>query len=190
MNVRRAAAGETLRQVLHLLCGGGAVLLYYWPKWAVVGMLLLGIILVYVARLYAERHDTRIPLFRTGESASRNGAVRYAIGVSIACILFPRFDGFIGWLIFAGGDAASSLAGRRWPIRTILSNRSLGGALAFILVGFGLGLFGRIWWTGGATMIICSEVLLVAVLCAVAELLIPNVDDNYYLPRSPPRSAG
>lgn len=183
----RRPDAELLRQLVHLLSGAGAFLLYYWPKWAVLGLLGAGVLLVAATHLYGSKGRQWNPLYREGESLWRNGAIRYAIGVGLAVLLFAPRDAFVGWLVFAAGDSTSTVVGRRWPLRRILSGtagrgaKSVGGFLGFVVVAALVAWMGDWWWSGGTSAGAAVRVLGVAAVCGAAELLVPRVDDNFYL---------
>lgn len=179
---------ETLRQLLHLLCGAGAFVLWYWPRVAVVASLLVATTFLIVAERYLrKRRHVTIPMFRAEETGYANGAVRYAIGVGLAVLFFPQQYAFLGWLIFAAGDSASTLIGRRWPVYRLKNRRSLGGFLGFIFAAGAAALLGVLWWNQDISMVHVQTLAVVAALCASAELLITRFDDNYFLP---PMAAG
>lgn len=172
---------EWPRQLVHCLCGLGAFLLWYWPKLAVIALLAAGALLVFVTDQF-ERHRGRKlnPLLRPGESVLHNGAIRYAIGVAIAIALFSKFHAFLGWIIFAVGDSASTICGRAWPIRQIGSRRSLGGFLGFLVVSVVVATLANWWWT--AQIAVRPTILIACTVCGLAELFVTTIDDNYYLP--------
>jgi dolichol kinase len=173
---------ESLRQLVHLLCGGGAFLLYYWPRWAALVLLAVGILLAHGMRRYAEQPERHIPLFRRDETFWQNGAVSYGLGVALAILLFTPLNAFTGWLIFAAGDAASTIAGKQLPLWRLPNGRSVGGALGFATAAFAAAMLGNFWWSGSIGPGSYTRWVCVVIPCAAAELLIPKFDDNYYLP--------
>jgi dolichol kinase len=166
---------------VHVACGGGAFLLHYWPKLAVLALLACGVALVFAVQCYESRRGRqRNPFYRQGETALHNGAVRYAIGVAVAVILFPKYQAFAGWIIFAAGDGASSILGNLVPLKRLRNGLSAGGFFGFVITATLLSYLGSWWWFGRLPGLV--PLLLTSMLCGAAELLISRVDDNYYLP--------
>lgn len=181
---------ENLRQVVHLLCGGGAFLLYYWPAWAVLLLLAGGAMLGTAIKWYEHRNSQFPgPLFRPGEGLFWNGASTYALGVGLAVLLLPPMAASIGWLVLAVGDSFATLVGKRVPlVRFRRIGKSLGGILAFVIAALPAVASGFAWWgveLNWDTAVLkagFAGALPVVLAGAIAELPSRWVDDNLTIP--------
>ncbi|MGI8908444.1 MAG: hypothetical protein ACR2IE_18370 [Candidatus Sumerlaeaceae bacterium] len=178
----KLATREYLRQLLHLGSGAGAFLLFYWSRLTVAGLIASGVTIVLTTYWYVSKRQLVNPMYRPGESVWNNGAIRYAIGVALAVAVFPPHYAFIGWIILAAGDSASTIAGGVLPIRRLRNSHSVGGLIGFVLASFCATLPAWWWWNTGLSAGAPIRLGLVCVLCGLTELLVSKVDDNYYLP--------
>jgi len=176
---------EDLRQLVHLLCGGGAFLLFYWPAWAVIALLWTGFVFSTAVRMYeARRGSASFPLFRSCESYWRNGALTYALGLTICILLFGREPGFYGWIVLAVGDSFATTVGRHLPLwRWPYLGKSLGGTVAFVVFSTPALTLAQYWvWTPEQyeflPFIAIFTSAFITVPAAVVELLSRWIDDN------------
>jgi dolichol kinase len=131
---------ERTRKLVHVATAGGALMLPHIPwSWS------LSVATVTVATIAAL---ALAPASRLGgrrlHPASLSNLVGYALGVSLLVAAFPTRPDLAaaGWGILAAGDAAATLAGRRfvgrrWPWHP---QKTLAGSTAFVLAGGTAGL--------------------------------------------------
>ncbi len=181
--------GEDLRQLVHLLCGGGAFLLFYWPQWAVLALLLAGAMIgvgLQWDKVRAGRHV--VPLFRSGESLAWNGAITYGLGVGSAVLLLPTEPAFIGWIVLAVGDSAATVVGRRLPlVRFETVGKSLGGSIAFAVSATAAVIFAQVWLSELSSedtiyFVAATGAALIVMPAALAEIGSRCIDDNLTIP--------
>jgi uncharacterized protein (TIGR00297 family) len=127
-------------------------------------------------------------LFRPGElQGYPAGIVLYPLAVLLLIVSFPRRPDIVAaaWGILAAGDGSATVVGRRAPIARLPWNRekSVGGAVAFVVCGSAAGI-ALAWWAAPAatpappTWFLWTAPPLAAIAAAGAETLPVRLDDN------------
>ena len=183
---RSAAVSEDKRQLVHILCGGFALLLP-WLTWFQATMLAS---IAVAFNLFVLHRIGGVGLFRPDERGRyrvKSGIVLYPATVVVLLLLLPeRLDIVAGaWGVLAVGDGVATLVGRRLPIRSLPWNpeKSLGGLFAFAVCGGIAAVFLLAWCAG--TLIPPAywwyppvAGLLAATVAAFVETIPISLDDN------------
>ncbi|GAB3748299.1 diacylglycerol/polyprenol kinase family protein [Microlunatus parietis] len=158
---------ELSRKIAHVGSALLAVLSCLWLdfRWYVLIGLLFS-----AALLLARRY---LPLRSLSSRAEGSwGDLLFGVGVALAALLADNAIVFVLAVLILGlADTAAYLVGRRWPIRTIVLGRSVGGALTFLVVAF------LITLPAGP-----MPAAVVALGCTVTELVSPRGTDNLTVP--------
>ena len=164
---RRPPPPEVSRKIAHVGSAVLAALSCLWLdfRWYVLIGLLFSAALV-LARRY-------LPLRSLSSRAEGSwGDLLFGVGVALAGLLADNAIVFVLAVLILGlADTAAYVVGRRWPIRTIVLGRSVGGALAFLVTAF------LITLPAGPV-----PALVVALSCTVTELVSPRGTDNLTVP--------
>ncbi len=108
----------------------------------------------------------------SARSAGSWGELLFGLGVAVAALIAHGTPTFVlGVLILGLADTAAFLVGRRRPVRTLLLGRTIGGCTAFLITAFLIAL------PAGP-----GPAAVVAVCCALAELVSPRGSDNITVP--------
>ena len=124
---------EVKRQGIHMLAGFLLISLRFLPYWALLCLILFGILfnLFFLPLLF--------PSIMRGVTGDRRGVVFYPVAIAIMVILFPHHPAIIagGWALLAFGDGMATMIGKlgkpiplRWnPQKTVQ------GAIACFVAG-------------------------------------------------------
>ncbi len=137
---RRGVRPETTRALVHLAGAGTTALFPLYLGLADVVILALAFTLV----LGVTRQRGTLPSVHAVARPTL-GAVLFPVGLLLAAVvLWPHPAAFsYGALMLAGPDAVAGIVGRRLPRltwRVAGGRKSVPGSLAFLVVGFGLGI--------------------------------------------------
>lgn len=169
---------EALRKALHIAFGLFALTLRFLPWTVAAGVAAAAVIgnWLLLHRLVGKR----VSRHERGYDA---GIVLYPLAVLILIVVFRDHLAIAGasWAIMAFGDGFATLAGKniRGPRLPWNEEKSWSGFLAFIAFGF---VGAEVTWmvvAGNAPVIALSIIVL---LCAIAESLPLNIDDNLVVP--------
>lgn len=167
-----------LRPLLHAATGLFGLLLGWlsWPL-GMVGAclgLLAGWVVIPMTPLEAR-------LRRPGEPFL-GGLRTYPVAVFLLVLLLPSTIAATAWAVFAAGDAAASLVGRRVKAPSVFGHRKAtwSGTPAFVVVGAlaGLGAQAFVAATGGGPGVRAGWVVAAAGAAALADLARIPPDDN------------
>lgn len=174
---------ETPRQLLHLVVGLFALLLYWltWPQAALLAAAAVTFNLIVLPRIAPQ-------VFRDSDQRRRwtSGIVLYPLAV-LGLILIFRSQLHLAataWAILAAGDGMATLAGVHVTSARLPWNRhkSVAGLSAFIVFGAAAAV-GTMWWTApspDAWML--ATAALAAVVAGFAETVPISLDDNLTVP--------
>lgn len=168
-----------LRKAIHALSGLIGIGVLVFPKPAMVALCSCGLALAGLIDIIRLRWGFRGPikglsrLFKEKEGQTISGSTALLASYLFLVALFPAPAAAFAILFFSLGDPLASLFGKYFPIWRF-REKSVGGALAFILVGLALSatLPGLSFWIK-----ICASVI-----GALAEFLAGDVDDNLTVP--------
>lgn len=169
---------EALRKALHIAFGLFALTLRFLP-WtiaaAVAGVAVLGNWLL-LHRLVGKRVSRH-------ERGYDSGIVLYPLAVLVLIVVFRDRPAIAAaaWAIMAFGDGFATLAGKniRGPRLPWNEEKSWSGFLAFLAFGFVGAEFTWLFVAGNPPLNVIS---ITVFLCAIAESLPLNVDDNLIVP--------
>lgn len=124
---------ELKRQGIHMLAGFLLISLRFLPYWAILCLVLFGILfnLFFLPMIF--------PSIMRGISGDRRGVVFYPVAVALLVILFPHHMGIVagGWALLAFGDGMATMIGKlgkpiplRWNPR-----KTAQGAIACFIAG-------------------------------------------------------
>jgi uncharacterized protein (TIGR00297 family) len=169
---------EALRKALHIAFGLFALTLRFLP-WAiaaaVAGAAVLGNWLL-LHRLVGNRVARH-------ERGYDTGIVLYPLAVMGVIVVFRDRLAIAAatWAIMAFGDGFATLAGKniRGPRLPWNEEKSWSGFLAFLAFGFVGAEFTWLFVAGNPPLVVITVTV---ILCAIAESLALNVDDNFIVP--------
>ncbi|HEX3582340.1 MAG TPA: DUF92 domain-containing protein, partial [Thermoanaerobaculia bacterium] len=169
---------EALRKALHIAFGLFALTLRFLP-WtvaaAVAGAAVLGNWLL-LHRLVGKRVARH-------ERGYDPGIVLYPLAVMVLIVVFRDRLAIAAatWAIMAFGDGFATLAGKniRGPRLPWNEEKSWSGFLAFLAFGFVGAEFTWLFVAGNPPLVVIT---ITVILCAIAESLALNVDDNFIVP--------
>ena len=108
-------------------------------------------------------------------------ATYYAIGLWLSLFFCPKVAVELGVLVLGFGDPAASLIGKRLKTRKLFGEKSLGGSLGFLGVGFLISSLFLITFYG--SLFSLSAVIFLAFIAALTgmlgELFARKLDDNF-----------
>ncbi|HEX7190876.1 MAG TPA: DUF92 domain-containing protein [Thermoanaerobaculia bacterium] len=169
---------EALRKALHIAFGLCALTLRFlsWPVAAAVAAAAVFANWLLLHRLVGKR----VSRHERGYDA---GIVLYPLAVLVLIIVFRDRPAIAGasWAIMAFGDGFATLAGKniRGPRLPWNEDKSWSGFLAFLAFGFVGAEFTWLFVSGNPPLNVISITVL---LCAIAESLPLNFDDNLIVP--------
>ena len=121
------------------------------------------------------------PFLRESERNSMSGFPFYALGVSLAFLMFNEKIAVLSALFLMFSDPISSLFGVLYGKDKIVGNKSLQGAMAGFIVCYTLTfLYGAYYFRPGIELLIFS--LVAGIIGSVSELCSVIVDDNLSIP--------
>lgn len=121
------------------------------------------------------------PFLRESERNSISGFPFYALGISLAFLMFDEKIAVLSALFLMFSDPISSLFGVLYGKDKIIGNKSLQGAMAGFIVCYILTfLYGAYYFRPGIELLIFS--LVAGVIGSVSELCSVIVDDNLSIP--------
>ncbi len=169
---------EALRKALHIAFGLFALTLRFLP-WTVAAAVAAAAVLgnwLLLHRLVGKRVSRH-------ERGYDSGIVLYPLAVLVLIVVFRDRLAIAAaaWAIMAFGDGFATLAGKniRGPRLPWNEEKSWSGFLAFLAFGFVGAEFTWLFVAGNPPL---SVISLTVVLCAIAESLPLNVDDNLIVP--------
>ncbi len=158
---------EASRKAAHVGSAVIAAISCLWldHRWYVI----IGVIFA-IALLVARRF---LPLRSLSARAERSwGELLFGIGVAGAALIAAETRPFVLAVLVLGlADTAAHLVGRRLPVRPLILGRTVGGSATFVIIAFLVALPAG---PGAAAV--------VALGCALAELLSPRGTDNLSVP--------
>ncbi len=168
-----------LRKVLHALSGLLGIGVLVFPKPAMVALCACGLVIAGLADTIRLRWGFKGPLgllsrfFKDKETRTISGSTALLASYLFLVALFPAPVAAFAILFFSVGDPLASFSGKYFPVWRF-REKSVGGAMAFILVGviLSLTLPGLTFWIK-----ICASLA-----GALAEFLARDVDDNLTVP--------
>ncbi len=110
-------------------------------------------------------------LARPSDLKNLNSSSWYLLGCTLTIAVFDMHSAAAGIMILALGDNAASIIGIQWG-RHRIGEKSLEGTCAFVIVG----------WLSALPFVSPIAALVGALFGALAELLLPWVDDNFTVP--------
>lgn len=169
---------EDLRPALHAATGLVALGLGVYPRWFALAGAAFGILVGWVGFSVT---GLEARLRRPGEPWL-GGLRTYPVAVAGLVVLLPPAEAAVGWAVFAFGDAAASVVGRRVPAPALFGHRKAtwSGSLAFLAVGVATGAaFGAVVAaTGGGPAPSLARTALAALAAVLADLVPVPPDDN------------
>jgi dolichol kinase len=121
------------------------------------------------------------PFMRESEKDSMSGFPFYALGVSLALLMYSEKIAVLAALFLMFSDPISSLFGILYGRDKIIGNKSLQGAMAGFVVCYVLTfLYGSYYYRPGVELLVFS--LIAGVIGSVSELCSILVDDNLTIP--------
>jgi len=169
---------EALRKALHIAFGLGALTLRFLP-WTFAAVVCVAAVIgnwLLLHRLVGKR----VARHERGYDA---GIVLYPLAVLVLIVVFRDRLAIAGaaWAIMAFGDGFATLAGKniRGPRLPWNEEKSWSGFLAFLAFGFLGAEFTWLFVAGNPPLYVIG---ITVALCAVAESLPLNVDDNLIVP--------
>jgi len=168
-----------LRKVIHALSALFGVGVLFFPKPAIVAACSCGLVITGIIDIIRIRWGFRGPmrglsqLFKEKESRTISGATALMSSYLLLVAIFPAPVTAFAILFFSLGDPLASLFGKSFPIWR-LREKSIGGGLAFVLVGavLSITLPGLTFWIK-----ICASLA-----GGVIEFLASDVEDNLTVP--------
>lgn len=171
-------AREDLRPALHAATGLVALGLGVLPRWLALAGAAFGIFVGWVGFAWT---GLEARLRRPGEPWL-GGLRTYPVAVAGLVLALPPTEAAVAWAIFAFGDAAASVVGRRVPAPTVLGHRKAtwAGSTAMLVVGAATGVaFGAVVAaTGGGPAPSLARTALAALAATLADLVPVPPDDN------------
>lgn len=121
------------------------------------------------------------PFMRESEKNSMSGFPFYALGVSLALLMFDEKIAILAALFLMFSDPISSLFGILYGKDKIVGNKSLQGAMAGFIVCYILTfVYGSYYYRPGVDLLLFSVVA--GVIGSISELCSIFVDDNLTIP--------
>ncbi|MDX9719616.1 MAG: hypothetical protein RBU37_02635 [Myxococcota bacterium] len=182
------------RNLFHISMALGSVLLYQfvldragaiWVTGSGLALFAGMDILRRVSRRWNERFVSTIfsRIARPGEAHQVPAATWYIGALLIGSIALPQHAIQLGVLVLGFGDPVAQIIGKRFGKRKIIGQKSIAGALAFVvaatLAGF---VFLSLVSSGGGALNRLGIVSTVALLGALVELYSGPMDDNFSIP--------
>lgn len=182
-----------LRKLWHMGSGSACLFVYYqtgehamlWG-WAILCVAIAGFTLD-VARARIEKLNEIIiglmgPFMRASERTGFSGLPFYALGVSIALLVFEPRIALLAVMFLVFSDPISSFFGILYGKDKIMPNKSLQGAIACFFTCYLITLFyGMSYGAGGSSLLWFA--ILGGVVGALGEMMSAfNIDDNLTIP--------
>lgn len=173
----RHETNETLRKVLHIGMGFGALLLLRvpWRYAALIGAAAIAgnwLLLHRIAGRGVSRHERGWDI----------GIILYPFSVTVLIVVFNWHleIAAVAWVLLAFGDGFATVIGQRLPLAPLPWNRakSWGGGIAFVLFG-GAAAFAIARLFGAPQDVAIAAAVLIS---AIAESLPLGLDDNVTVP--------
>ena len=182
-----------LRKLWHMGSGTLCLAVYYqtgelnilWG-WAILAVAVAGFSIDLARARWPKMNDFVItvmgPFMRASERNGFSGLPFYALGVSLALLLFSQKIALLSIMFLVYSDPISSFFGILYGKDKIMPNKSLQGAIAGFFTCYLLALFyGMAYDATGSNLLWFA--ILGGVVGAIAEMLSAfNVDDNLTIP--------
>ena len=182
-----------LRKLWHMGSGTLCLMVYYqtgeqagmWG-WAILAVAFAGFAIDYARARYAGLNSFVLqvmgPFMRSSERDGYSGLPFYALGVSLALLLFTPKIALLSIMFLVFSDPISSFFGILYGKDKIMPNKSLQGAIAGFFTCYLITLFYGISYGAGGSALLWFAIL-GGVVGAMAEMLSAfNVDDNLTIP--------
>ncbi len=182
-----------LRKLWHMGSGSVCLLIYYqtgelstlWG-WAILTVAMAGFALDLARARVSALNEFVIrvmgPFMRASERDGFSGLPFYALGVSLALLLFSPKIALLAIMFLVFSDPISSFFGILYGKDKIMPNKSLQGAIAGFFTCYLITLFYGIHYGAGGSGLLWFAIL-GGVVGAIAEMLSAfNVDDNLTIP--------
>lgn len=182
-----------LRKIWHMGSGSACLALYYltnfetrWWGWSILGIALVGFGVDLVRARVPAINDLVIkvmgPFMRSSEQNGFSGLPFYALGVSLALLLFQPKIALLSIMFLVFADPISSFFGIIYGKDKIMPNKSLQGAIACFFTCYLISLFYGIIHGADDTNLLWFAIC-GGVVGAIGEMLSAfNVDDNLTIP--------
>jgi diacylglycerol kinase (CTP) len=182
-----------LRKVWHMGVGSLCLFFYYqsgqsavaWG-WAILAVAVTGFTIDIVRARWMPFNEIVVslmgPFMRASEKDGFTGMPFYALGVSLALLLFPEKIALLATMFLVFSDPICSFFGIIYGKDKIMPNKSLQGAMAGFFTCYLITLFyGLYYQASGMNLLIFAVVG--GVVGAIAEMLSAfNIDDNLTIP--------
>ncbi len=176
-------SNESSRKIIHISVGNWIFFaLHYFTDWYIA---IIGPVTFIVLNIIS--YNAKI--FKAMELEDKNpGTIYYPISLTV-CTFFAFSQPqmlvlpYLGIMAMTWGDGFAAVVGKKWPLRKVRANRSLGGSITFFVVTFVAAL---IYLIVTAKNIETSSVILfslgAALLGTVIEIFSPKNLDNLTVP--------
>ena len=182
-----------LRKIWHMGIGSTCLFIYYqsgqsamsWG-WVIFGVAMAGFTLDIVRARWTALNELILtlmgPFMRNSERTGFTGLPFYALGVSLALLLFPEKIALLATMFLVYSDPICSFFGIIYGKDKIMPNKSLQGAMAGFFTCYLITLFyGLYYQASGINLLIFA--VAGGIVGAVAEMLSAfNIDDNLTIP--------
>ena len=171
------------RKIIHIAVGNWVfIALFYFTEWYYA-------IIVPVAFILINFLSYKYTIFKAMELEEKNpGTVYYSVSLTI-CTLLTFYQSpllilpFLGIMAMTWGDGMAAVVGKKFSIKQLRPDKSLGGSGAFFIFTFiavivYLLIYGSAFSTGTILLI----ALITALLGAIIELYSPKNSDNLTVP--------
>jgi len=182
-----------LRKIWHMGSGTACLALYYLTSfetsawgWTILGIAMAGFAIDFARARWSGLNDIVIrlmgPFMRTSEQNGFSGLPFYALGVSLALLLFQPKIALLATMFLIFADPISSFFGIIYGKDKIMPNKSLQGAIACFFTCYLLTIFYGIAHGADDTNLLWFAIL-GGVIGSIAEMLSAfNIDDNLTIP--------
>lgn len=182
-----------LRKIWHMGMGSTCLFIYYQSgqsamNWgfAILGVAMAGFTIDIVRVRWKPLNELILslmgPFMRTSERTGFTGLPFYALGVSLALLLFPEKIALLATMFLVYSDPICSFFGIIYGKDKIMPNKSLQGAMAGFFTCYLITLFyGLYYQASGMNLLIFA--VAGGIVGAIAEMLSAfNIDDNLTIP--------
>jgi diacylglycerol kinase (CTP) len=182
-----------LRKIWHMGVGSLCLFVYYqsgqtamsWG-WAILGVAVTGFTIDIVRARWSAFNELVLslmgPFMRASEKDGFTGMPFYALGVSLALLLFPEKIALLATMFLVYSDPICSFFGIIYGKDKIMPNKSLQGAMAGFFTCYLITLFyGLHYQASGIHLLIFA--VAGGIVGSIAEMLSAfNIDDNLTIP--------
>jgi dolichol kinase len=182
-----------LRKLWHMGSGSACLTIYYMTSfetqdwgWVILTVAAIGFAVDFARGRWSLLNDVVIrfmgPFMRTSEQNGFSGLPFYALGVSLALLLFQSKIALLAIMFLVFADPISSFFGIIYGKDKIMPNKSLQGAIACFFTCYLLSIFYGIAHGADNSNLLWFAIL-GGVIGSIAEMLSAfNIDDNLTIP--------